>query len=236
MKAMILAAGLGMRMRPLTLNKPKPLLEVAGKPLIHYHLERLAAAGVTDVVINYSWLGEQLKEALGDGSKFGLSLSFSAETQPLETGGGIKKALPLLGNDPFIVLNGDVFTDFPIDILVKKGELHSHLAHLVLVSNPPHNIEGDFILDASGKVHCSGRKTNAQFNGDNGRNTLTFGGISVLHANLFSAEKEDIFPLGSILKCAAKVGQVSGEHYKGYWLDVGTLERLHRLTTYLTSN
>jgi N-acetyl-alpha-D-muramate 1-phosphate uridylyltransferase len=212
MKAMILAAGKGERMRPLTLTTPKPLVPAAGKPLIEYHLEALARAGITDVVINHAWLGQQIEDHLGDGSRFGLSIRYSPEGEPLETGGGIFKALPLLGDAPFLLVNGDVWSDY--DFAGLNAPLQG-LAHLVLVDNPGHHGRGDFRL-ADGQVS----------DGDEAPGTLTFSGISVLHPALFEGCQPGAFKLAPLLRRAMAEGKVSGEHYQGHWIDVGTLERL----------
>lgn len=212
MKAMILAAGKGERMRPLTLHIPKPLVPVAGQPLIEYHLRALAAAGVREVVINHAWLGQQIEEHLGDGGRFGLRICYSPEGEPLETGGGIFKALPLLGDDPFLLVNGDVWTDY--DFTRLQAPLQG-LAHLVLVDNPGHHGRGDFRL-ADGQV----------VDGDDAPGTLTFSGISVLHPALFAGCQAGAFKLAPLLRQAMAAGRVTGEHYRGHWVDVGTLERL----------
>lgn len=212
MKAMILAAGKGERMRPLTLHTPKPLVPVAGVPLIEYHLRALAAAGITEVVINHAWLGEQIEAHLGDGSRWGLSIRFSAEGEPLETGGGIFKALPLLGDEPFVLVNGDIWTDYDFSRLTCAPQ---GLAHLVLVDNPGHHGAGDFRL-AGGQVQ----------DGAGADDTLTFSGISVLHPALFDGCQPGAFKLAPLLRQAMASGQVSGEHFTGHWVDVGTLERL----------
>ncbi len=216
MKAMILAAGRGERMRPLTDRTPKPLLEVAGRPLIQYHLEALAKAGVKDVVINLSWLGEQIRDALVDREKWNLTLHFSEEGHPpLETGGGIFRALPMLGPDPFRVVNGDVWSDFPFDTLALADR---DLAHLVLVDNPPHHRQGDFGL-TDGRV------------GDGSQlgPRLTFSGIGLYRPELFAGRDGGAFSLIPVLKEAMGDGQVSGSHYSGKWMDVGTPERLAAL-------
>lgn len=212
MKAMILAAGKGERMRPLTLHTPKPLVPAAGKPLIEYHLEALARAGIREVVINHAWLGQQIEDHLGDGSRFGLRIRYSAEGEPLETGGGIFKALPLLGDAPFLLVNGDVWTDY--DFTGLNAPLQG-LAHLVLVDNPGHHGRGDFRL-ADGQVS----------DGDDAPGTLTFSGISVLDPVLFEGCQPGAFKLAPLLRKAMAEGRVSGEHYRGHWIDVGTLERL----------
>lgn len=212
MKAMILAAGKGERMRPLTLHTPKPLVPAAGKPLIEYHLEALARAGFTDVVINHAWLGQQIENHLGDGSRFGLSIRYSPEGEPLETGGGIFKALPLLGDAPFVLVNGDIWTDYDFSAL--QAPLQG-LAHLVLVDNPGHHGRGDFRLEG-GQV----------LDGDDAPGTLTFSGISVLDPALFDGCQPGAFKLAPLLRKAMAAGQVRGERYQGHWVDVGTLERL----------
>lgn len=210
MRAMILAAGKGERMRPLTLHTPKPLLPVAGKALIEYHIEALAAAGITELVINHAWLGRQVEQALGNGSRYGVSIAYSPETEPLETGGGIRHALPLLGSEPFIVVNGDVWTDYDFSRLAWQGD---DLAHLVLVTNPAHHPEGDFVL-AGGRV-CAG-----------GAGRLTYSGIAMLHPQLFADSAPGAFRLAPLLRRAMEQSRVSGEHFAGRWLDVGTVERL----------
>ncbi len=212
MKAMILAAGKGERMRPLTLHTPKPLVPVAGVPLIEYHLRALAAAGFTEVVINHAWLGQQIEEHLGDGSRWGLSIRFSAEGEPLETGGGIFKALPLLGDQPFVLVNGDIWTDYDFSRLRQPS---SALAHLVLVDNPGHHGAGDFRLDAGQVADGAGAS-----------DTLTYSGIAVIDPALFAGCEPGAFKLAPLLRAAMASGQVSGEHFSGHWVDVGTLERL----------
>lgn len=212
MKAMILAAGRGERMRPLTDHTPKPLLPVAGRPLIEYHLHALADAGYEEVVINLSHLADQVEQALGNGGRFGLSIRYCHEGHPpLETGGGILHALPWLGEQPFVVVNGDVWTDFPFASL--KREL-SGLAHLVLVDNPAHHARGDFHLDGE-RVRADGI----------GR-ALTFSGIGLYSPRLFADCRGGRFPLAPLLREAMALGAVSGEHYPGGWVDVGTPERL----------
>ncbi|MFB4392400.1 MULTISPECIES: N-acetylmuramate alpha-1-phosphate uridylyltransferase MurU [unclassified Pseudomonas] len=212
MKAMILAAGKGERMRPLTLHTPKPLVKLAGQPLIEYHLNALARAGFTEVVINHAWLGQQIEEHLGDGSRFGLAIHYSPEGEPLETGGGIFKALPLLGNAPFLLVNGDIWSDFEFAGLRRPLQ---GLAHLVLVDNPEHHDRGDFRLDG-GQVA----------DGDDAPGTLTFSGISVIDPALFDGCQPGAFKLAPLLRQAMASGKVSGEHHRGHWVDVGTLERL----------
>jgi N-acetyl-alpha-D-muramate 1-phosphate uridylyltransferase len=210
---MILAAGRGERMRPLTDTRPKPLLEVAGRPLIVHMIDRLASAGFRELVINHSYLGETIERALGDGSSFGVRICYSAEqAQPLETGGGIYRALPLLG-DPFLVVNGDIWTDYPFARLARAP---AGLAHLVLINNPPHHPGGDFVL-AGDRVQ------------GNGTPRLTFTGIGVYRAALFARCVPGKFPLAPLLREAMAENQVSGERYTGGWLDIGTPERLAEL-------
>ncbi|MEX5444098.1 N-acetylmuramate alpha-1-phosphate uridylyltransferase MurU [Acinetobacter schindleri] len=219
MKAMILAAGLGNRMRPLTLHTPKPLLEVGGKPLIVWHIEKLAAIGVNEIVINTAWLGEKLVEALGDGSQFGVKILWSHEGEGLETAGGIINALPLLGGQPFILVNGDVWTtmDFAPLLTVELGE---NLAHLVLVQNPPQHPQGDFSM-AEGKAYTFDQ----QVGGEN----LTFSGVSVLDPKMFQVLETGKRPLAPLLKAAMQNQQVAASKLAGIWVDVGTPERLAAL-------
>lgn len=217
MKAMILAAGLGTRMRPLTDHCPKPLLPVAGKPLIVHHLERLAAAGITEVVINVSYRAEQIVAALGDGRDVGLAIAWSHETAPLETGGGILNALPLLGEAPFLLVNGDIWCDMALGALAGPDDLGDDLAHLVLVDNPPHHPAGDFRLDAGGRVH------------DTGEPRLTFAGLSVIDPALVAEQTPGAFALAPLLRRAMDAGRVGGHHHRGAWVDVGTPERLAAL-------
>ncbi|WP_301584264.1 N-acetylmuramate alpha-1-phosphate uridylyltransferase MurU [Halomonas alkaliantarctica] len=217
MKAMILAAGLGKRMRPLTDHCPKPLLPVAGKPLIVHHLERLKRAGIDEVVINVSYRAEQIMAALGDGSAFQLRIHWSLEKTPLETGGGIQKALPLLGEAPFLLVNGDVWCDYTPPASRLQG---NDLAHLVLVDNPSHHPSGDFGL-------IDGRVAPAN------HTRLTFAGISLLHPDLLADQPPGEFALAPLLKHAMTSNLVSGEHYSGHWVDVGTPERLNDLEHYL---
>ena len=212
MKAMILAAGKGERLRPLTLHTPKPLVQAAGVPLIEYHVRALAAAGFRELVINHAWLGQQIEDYLGDGARFGLSIQYSAEDEPLETGGGIFRALPLLGDQPFLLVNGDIFTDYPFASLRKPL---AGLAHLVLVDNPAHHRSGDFAL-------CAERVSEAH--GD--QLSLTYSGIAVLSPALFAGCQPGAFKLAPLLRRAMAAGQASGERFAGRWVDVGTHERL----------
>jgi MurNAc alpha-1-phosphate uridylyltransferase len=223
---MILAAGRGERMRPLTDNLPKPLLKVDGKMLIEYHLEKLKAAQVTDVVINHAWLGKKIEQALGDGSKYGLNIIYSPEGEALETAGGILNALPLLRGmddktDAFIVINGDIYCDYELSNLPSSL---SGLAHLVLVNNPQHNPEGDFLLTKSGAVEQAGD------------NKHTFSGIGVYHPDLFKDYPNGKLALAPVLRKAIDQNQVTGEFYQGVWHDIGTPERLNELDLYLKNN
>jgi len=208
--AMILAAGRGERMRPLTDHTPKPLLIVHDKPLIVWHIERLKKAGFSQLVINHAHLGEQIEHALGDGSAFGVSIAYSPEETALETGGGIAHALPLLGEQPFLVVNGDVWTDINYAALaLDEGDA----AHLVLVNNPSHNPNGDFALN-KGRVSVDGS------------DKLTFSGVGLYQPHLFSDQSEECFPLAPLLRNAMSQNTVSGQHHQGIWTDVGTPERL----------
>lgn len=220
MKAMILAAGRGERLRPLTDNLPKPLVEVAGKPLIVYHIERLAALGVKEIVINHAWLGQKLEEALGDGSRWQLKIRYSRESEALETGGGIKKALSLLGPDPFLVINGDIFIDAlptiagqTLSLAAIENNMRDYQAYLWLVDNPPQHLEGDFSLN-EGRVELAGEFS------------LTFSGIGLYHPAFFDDTPNGRFGLAPLLRQKMNAGWVAGEHFKGYWCDVGTLDRL----------
>jgi N-acetyl-alpha-D-muramate 1-phosphate uridylyltransferase len=214
MKAMILAAGRGERLRPLTDHTPKPLLEVRGKPLIIWHLEALARAGVREVVVNLAWLGPLIRSALGSGERFGLKVHYSEEPAgALETGGGIFQALPLLGAGPFIVVNGDIHTDFDFAGLQLAG--HS-LAHLMLVPNPVQHPRGDFAL-----AGCDLNET--------GETRLTYSGIGLYRPELFAACAPGRFPLLPLLRQAIAAGRLQGERYEGHWTDVGTAERLAAL-------
>lgn len=212
MKAMILAAGKGERLRPLTLHTPKPLVKAAGVPLIEYHIRALARAGFTELVVNHAWLGQQIEDYLGDGERYGVSIRYSPEGEPLETGGGIFKALTLLGDEPFVVVNGDIFTDY--DFANLRRPL-SGQAHLVLVDNPQHHPEGDFLLK-DGQVEDAVA----------GRGSFTYSGIAVLSSVLFANSQPGAFKLAPLLRNAMAAGAVSGERFSGCWVDVGTHERL----------
>lgn len=219
MKAMILAAGLGNRMRPLTLYTPKPLLEVGGKPLIVWHIEKLKKIGVTEIVINSAWLADKLISSLGDGSQFGVDIRWTREEEGLETAGGIINALPLLGTDPFILVNGDVWTTMGFEAL-RDVKLNDDLAHLVLVDNPKQHPDGDFTL-LDGRAFA--------FDQDVKGENLTFSGVSVIHPKLFDGLEHGKRPLAPLLKQAMQNQKVSAEKLKGAWVDVGTPERLMEL-------
>ncbi len=214
MKAMILAAGRGERMRPLTDDTPKPLLVAGGKPLVAWLITALARAGYTELVMNVSHRGERIERALGDGGRWGVRLTYSREPEPLETAGGIATALPLLGGAPFAVVNGDIYTDFDFS---KLREVRESPAHLVLVDNPPHHAAGDFTLER-GRV------------GNDGSIRHTFSGIGVYHPSLFAQIPAGTkCQLAAVLRPQIAAGRVSGEHFTGRWLDIGTPERLAAL-------
>ena len=214
MKAMLLAAGRGERMRPLTDTVPKPLLPVAGRPLIAWHLAALARAGYREVVVNTSWLAQALHAALGDGAQFGVSITWSDEGPvPLETGGGIFRAVPLLGPGPFLVVNADIWTDIDFARLALEDEA---LAHLVLVANPPHNVRGDFGLDGDLVVSRDSERS-------------TYSGVGVFRPEFFHDCSAGRFPLLPLLNRAIAARRVRGELHRGAWSDVGTAERLAAL-------
>lgn len=248
MKAMILAAGRGERMRPLTDHTPKPLLKVGGKPLIVWHLERLAKAGFTEVVINHAHLGQQIEDALKDGSKWGLHIQYSPEKVALETAGGIANALHLLTengtkNEPFLVVNGDTFTDFDFasltqhikstapqaNIIEASRGIKNARAHLVLVNNPPQHPNGDFAIDFINQNHGMLKNEGAQI--------LTFSGVGVYHPDLFAnvviGQPAKLAPL---LRKAIDNNAATAEYYQGVWHDIGTPERLAELDNTLTVN
>ncbi|MBB5014607.1 N-acetylmuramate alpha-1-phosphate uridylyltransferase MurU [Rehaibacterium terrae] len=231
MRALILAAGKGERMRPLTEATPKPLLSVGGKPLIVWHLEKLAALGVREVVINTAWLADAFPAVLGDGARWGLRLHYSHEgAEPLETGGGMLHALPLLGEAPFLAVNGDIWCDFDFARLPREP---AGLAHLVLVENPAHHPGGDFVLTGDGRLS------------DDGDTRLTFAGIGIYRPRLFegwravvgdapgAAQTPPRFRLAPLLRAAMARGLITGEHHRGHWTDVGTPARLAELDTRL---
>lgn len=215
MRAMILAAGRGERMRPLTDTRPKPLLEVGGKPLIQYHIEALAAAGVRDVVINLAWQGEQLRQALGSGERFDLQIRYSDEPEgALETGGGILAALPLLGSEPFLVISGDIWSDFPLGSCL--GRLAAaDIAHFVLVPNPEFHEQGDFGLEGGRVLDHAPR--------------YTYANIALLRPEFFAGRAAGRFPLAPLMFEWIRRGRVSGELYQGRWRNLGTAAQLTQL-------
>jgi N-acetyl-alpha-D-muramate 1-phosphate uridylyltransferase len=214
MKAMLLAAGRGERLRPITDSLPKALVPVGGRPLIVWHLLALARAGIREVIVNTSWLGEQLHAALGDGHRFGVSITWSDEGPvPLETGGGILRAVPLLGPEPFLAVNADIWTD--IDFARVRLEPQA-LAHLVLIENPPHNPRGDFALEG-GRVSGEGGER------------FTYSGVGLYRPEFFAGCTEERFPLLPLLNRAIAAGRVTATLHRGQWCDVGTVERLASL-------
>ncbi len=217
MKAMILAAGRGMRMLSYTDDTPKPLLHVNGKPLIEYHLEMLAASGIQDVIINISYLGYKIREALGDGKRWGLRIRYSEEAQPLETGGAIMQALPLLGDKPFLLINADVFSDYNIAQLVGRGLKPEEQGCLMLVPNPDFKATGDFSIGENGLLAKADSKQ-----------TYTFSGISLLRPEIVShyGLRRNVFPLVEVFQDALARKVLSASIYRGKWSDVGTPERL----------
>jgi MurNAc alpha-1-phosphate uridylyltransferase len=211
MRAMLLAAGRGERMRPLTDRTPKPLLRIGGQTLVEHHIHALARAGITQLVINHAWLGSQIVRALGNGAAYGVQIDYSDEGDTaLETGGGILHALPLLGAQPFLVVNADIWTDYDFAALPAEPE---RLAHLVMVDNPPHHPQGDFSLVA-GRLAQQGPMR------------LTFSGIGLYRPELFAGCKPGAFPLAPLLRQAMDEDRVTGEYYPGMWSDIGTPERL----------
>lgn len=216
MKAMLLAAGKGTRMLPLTATTPKPLLKAGGVTLIEHQIRKLKTAGFTDFVINHAWLGPQIEAALGDGSRLGVTILWSREGEPLETAGGIVRALPLLGAKPFAIVNADIWTDYPF-VKLKTALAANDLAHLVLVPNPEHHTRGDFSL-TSGRLH---QQQNAQ--------RYTYSGIAVFHPQLFAGMSDGKAPLLPLLQKAIGLGRASGAVFDGDWVDVGTPERLAAL-------
>jgi MurNAc alpha-1-phosphate uridylyltransferase len=222
MKVMILAAGRGERLRPLTDATPKALVEAGGKPLIAWHLERLAASGWREAVVNVSHLAEQIVERIGNGARFGVRIAYSREPQPLETAGGIANALRLLGDAPFLLVNADIYCEFPFARLAAVA-LGERLAHLVLVPNPPHRAAGDFSLQGANV-------------GNGGAPRYTYAGVAVVSPAMVAGVKPgDKAPLGPLLHQAADAGRLSGELYQGPWQDVGTAERLAELRSRLAS-
>ncbi|MFT4048111.1 MAG: nucleotidyltransferase family protein [Solimonas sp.] len=223
-KAFILAAGRGERMRPLTDHTPKPLLEVGGRALIEHHLLRLAAAGVAEIVINLGWLGAQIRERLGDGGCYGVRIEYSDEGWPaLETGGGTRRALSLLGTAPFISISGDIYSDYPLQKLVESARQWrgGDLAHLVLVPNPPFHPRGDFSL-IDGRIVEPAQPP-----------LLTYANFAVIDPRLFAAHADGTFPIAPLLRAAAREHRCSAELYTGPWSNVGTPEQLRELAVRL---
>jgi len=221
MKAMILAAGLGKRMRPLTDNLPKPLLMAGGKSLIEHQLLRLKNAGITEVIINLAYLGEKIQQALMDGSHLGMQLHYSQEPEPLETAGAIQQALPILGRQPFLLLNGDVWCDMNLSSLVAVASGLDRHGHLILVENPAHNQQGDFALAQDGRLQL------AEASGA----SYTYSGIAVLHPDMIGQypRQRHKYPLREVFEHSIAQGQLSAEVYRGDWRDIGTPERLNQL-------
>ncbi len=221
MKAMILAAGRGERMRPLTDVTPKPLLKVAGKPIIQHTIEQLVSTGFTQIVINIAHLGLQIKQTLGDGNQLGASISYSDEGDTaLETAGGIIKALPLLGTEPFLLVNGDIAHEYDFSQLHNKK---IDLAHLILIPNPEHHAEGDFHLAENGLAI------------EQGKPSLTYSGIGLYNPHLFCNIAVGKLKLGPILRHAMSTSRISGEKFNGFWMDIGTTQRLEDLEHYYQS-
>lgn len=216
---MILAAGEGRRMLPLTATTPKPLLEAGGKPLIVHHIEKLAAAGITELVINHAHLGEKLEAALGDGDRFGVRIAWSAEGRRLETAGGILHALPLLGGEPFLVVNADIWTDYSFTRLPELAP--GILCHLIMVDNPPQHAAGDFVLQADGLLALPEEAPDLP--------TLTYSGISLYRPDFFAGRPQGFQPMLPLWQDAIRARRVSAEHHRGAWTDVGTPERLEAL-------
>ncbi len=225
MMAMLLAAGRGVRMRPLTDHTPKPLLQAGGKPLIVWHIENLARVGICDIVINHAHLGLQIENTLGDGSRYGVHIHYSPENLALETAGGITNALPLLGDAAFAVINSDIYCDYDFTQLLQRAaalEERGDMAHLILVNNPPQHPDGDFSLQAGRII------TNERLTTDDSK--LTFSGIGIYQPSLFAnIARGTIAPLAPLLRAQIAHNKVSGEHYTGCWVDVGTPQRLQQL-------
>ena len=226
---MILAAGRGERMRPLTDTTPKPLLKVAGCSLIEQHIQSLYRAGIREIVINHAWLGEQIESELGNGEKWGVQICYSKEETALETAGGIRNAISLLGNQPFLVINGDIWTDFPLIQLIhraKKTIDQLIWAHLLLVPNPPHHLSGDFQLDEnSSLLYENGIFPNLS--------SYTFSGIGVYHPKIFHFLEKGTQALAPVLKSLIREQHVSADIYEGDWFDIGTPQRLDEINAYL---
>ncbi len=229
MKAFLLAAGKGKRLRPLTEQTPKPLIPVAGEPLILRHIKRLKEVGVEDFVINTHWLADRLQSFLGDGSEFGINIHWSHEEELLETGGGLQKALPLIGEQPFILVSADIWTDFDYGSFISRPMSDMELARLVLVDNPEHNLKGDFILQGAEDSGCEFPALGIP--DQLSSQTLTYSGIALIRPEWIASWTFDdrAFPLREPLIEAIIKGQISGYHYRGYWTDVGNLERLQAI-------
>lgn len=233
MKAILLAAGRGERMRPLTDHTPKPLLEVGGKPLIIWHIENLVCAGITELVVNHAHLGAQIEAALGDGSRFGARIQYSPEARALETAGGIANALPLLGDEPFAVINSDIYCDYDFAHLTGHAaamQARGDAAHLVLIDNPPHHPNGDFVLNGSRIIPLPSPAGGGGAGGEGLSTKLTFSGIGIYRPSLFGhIPRGSIAPLAPLLRAQIALGKISGEHHRGLWVDVGTPQRLAEL-------
>jgi MurNAc alpha-1-phosphate uridylyltransferase len=232
---MILAAGRGERMRPLTDNTPKPLLQAGGKPLIVWHIENLARAGITDLVINHAHLGAQIENTLGNGSRFGVRIRYSPERPAaLETAGGIAQALHLLGDEPFAVVNGDIWCDYDFTRLSKQAtamQANDDIAHLVLVNNPPQHPNGDFSLRAGRILPANDQRLTTH------GAQLTFSGIGLYRPALFvHIPRGTAAPLAPLLRAQVAEGCVSGEHHTGRWMDVGTPQRLAELDRQISAS
>ena len=258
-RAFILAAGLGLRMRPLTLYTPKPLLLVNNKPLIEYHLEKLAQAGIKEVVINISHLAEQIQKKLGNGDRWGLTIHYSVEPEPFETAGGLSNAKSYLKDEPFLCVNGDVYIDYPFEqLLARYQQLEGYqelptdlLAYLVMVENPAHHLEGDFsLVDINAPIEANALEPNALIDEkqppalmqgavkkvvmkEAAHPSVTFSGLSILHPRLFADFDQTAGKLAPLLIDAMKKDRVLGEYYRGHWCDVGTIERLQSLDAVL---
>jgi len=222
MRAMILAAGRGVRLRPLTDTLPKPLIPVAGQPLIEYHLRNLARAGITEIIINTAWLAEKIHQQLGDGASYGVNIDYSDEGTALETAGGIINALPLLGDEPFLVVNGDIYCELDFRAMedVSACLADDIQAHLVLVNNPDHNQAGDFAIK-DGMIKNSGDSM------------YTFSGIGIYRPEFFAGQTPGALPLAPVIRDRCEKGQISGEVYGGAWTDAGTIERIKQLEAQL---
>lgn len=233
MIAMLLAAGRGERMRPLTDRIPKPLLEAGGKPLIVWHIEKLARAGITELVVNHAHLGAQIEAALGDGSRFGAHIRYSPEARALETAGGIAYALPLLGDEPFAVINSDIWCDYDFALLPERAaalQAGGDAAHLVLVDNPPHHPNGDFCLSGNRLVPLPSPAGGGGVGGEGMPTKRTFSGIGIYQPSLFSRiPRGGTAPLAPLLREQIAAGHVGSEHHRGLWVDVGTPQRLAEL-------